>query len=177
MRVLVLLSLATGCGLSPQATAVSTPGLSGPAAEALARAELQVPANASLISVGSVAKPAPASLLPAALTTYLTSTARPRGQRVVARFALPLDTVSPEFWSDWRPLPLPDAAMAFAEAPVEVAGMTGYYRCTVLAASLTSERGWTESSCAQPPANFDSYEVAAYDPAAGELTVVVKQYY
>lgn len=177
MRYLALVAFATGCGLSPQATAVSTPGLSGPAAEALARAELQVPANASLISVGAAAKPAPASLLPAALTTYLSSPAHPRGQRVVARFALPLDTVSPEFWSDWRPLPLPDAVLAFAEAPTEIAGTSGYYKCSVLAASLTSERGWAASSCAQPPANFDSYEVAAYDPAAGQLTVVVKQYY
>lgn len=177
MRSIIIVALLVGCRVSPQETAVSTPGLSGPAAEALARSQLSVPPAASLISVASTADPAPASVLPAALTNYLSGPARSRGQRVVARFALPLDTVNTEFWSDWRPLPLPQATGGFVEGPSEIAGMTGYFRCSVSAASPSSERGWISSSCSEPPANFDSYEVAAYDPAAGQLTVIVKQYY
>ena len=177
MRHLLLVVPLVGCGVSPQATAVSTPGLSGPAAEALARSELSVPPAASLISVASTAHPGATPLLPAALTTYLSAPSHSTGQRVVARFALPLDSVGTEFWSDWRPLPLPDATTRFVEGPAEIAGIAGYYRCSVSAASPSSERGWASSSCATPPANFDSYEVAAYDPTAGQLTVSVKQYY
>lgn len=162
-----------GCGAQPVVDAPSASSV----AEALVRTQFNLPAAAYLAGLSATAAPAAASVLPAALTTYLKGPTSSAHLRVVASFDLAMSAVEPDFWSSWQPLPLAPAIFALSEPPVELAGLAGYYRCDVHAWSPGSSDGWTQGACAQPPANFDSYQVAVYDPQAGRLTVVLKRYY
>lgn len=169
-----LLVGSVACQPPASAAAGST---SPPVAEALVRAQLHLPAAATLTGLAASATPARASVLPAALTAYLSGPEHTPGLRIVASFALPLSAVDPEFWSAWQPVPLPAGVAAFKDPPAELAGLSGYYRCEVHAWSPGTTDGWASGSCAQPPANFDSYQAAIYDPQGARLTVVVKRYY
>jgi hypothetical protein len=152
------------------------------AVEQALRSDLGVPASASLLSITSAgARRAPGtqqSGFGSLLDTYVHGPmSTTNGFRVAATFSLPLSAVDASYWSDWQPLPLPPATRAFRDPPSEVSASVGYYRCSVHSWSPGSTAGWTAGSCVTPPANFDSYEVAAYDPGKGTLTVVLKQYY
>ena len=172
--LLPALVVLAGCSpVSPAVADVTAPAT----AEALIRTRFALPENAALAGLSTQAAPAQASVLPAALSTYLNGPSRASGLRVVASFDLPLADVEPEFWTEWQPLPFPEAVGQFKSPPVELLGLSGYYRCSVHAWSPGTDAGWAAGSCAQPPANFDSYQAAVYDPQAGRLTAVVKQYY
>lgn len=171
--LLVAVGVTVGCGVQPVVDGPTSPST----AEALVRTQFNLPVAASLAGLSATAAPAAASVLPAALTRYLAGPSSNAHLRVVASFELPLSAVEPDFWSSWQPLPLPPAIFALNEPPVELAGLAGYYRCDVHAWSPSSSDGWAAGSCAEPPANFDSYQVAVYDPQAGRLTVVLKRYY
>lgn len=152
------------------------------AVEQALRADLAVPASASLLSITSSGSRRTPDAQRSGLGSLLDAYARgpvstADGFRVAATFSLPLSAVDASYWSDWQPLPLPAATRAFRDPPNEVSASVGYYRCSVHSWSPSSTAGWTAGSCVTPPANFDSYEVAAYDPGKGTLTVVLKQYY
>ncbi len=174
---LALVTVASGPSACQKAPPAAVDLTAAPAAEALVRKQLGLPAGATLKGLAATASSPQTSALPAALSTYLAGPQQTSGLRVVAAFDLPLADVESEFWTDWQPLPLPPAVAAFREPPAELAGLTGYYRCETRAWSPGRDDGWAPGSCASPPANFDSYEAAVYDPQSGRLTVVLKRYY
>lgn len=153
----------------------------GPDPEATVRADFGVPAVATLTGLAVTghlhgATPVRTSAWAGLLDAYLEPPAAERGARVVARFALPFNAVDAAYWSEWQSLPLPPATQDFAAPPVELAGASGYYRCAVHAWSPNTATGWSTGSCIAPPANFDRYEIAAYDPATSALTILLQQY-
>jgi hypothetical protein len=165
--------LPTGCGhIDAPSNAV----------EQVLRADMGVPPAASLLALTSTGSRSAADSKPSGfgslLDTYVYGPANAsKGFRAAATFSLPLSAVDTDYWSEWQPLPLPPATRAFRDPPNEVSASVGYYRCSVHVSIPGSAKGWTAGSCVTPPANFDSYEVAAYDPGLGMLTVVLKQYY
>ena len=165
-----LLWVLTGCGhIDAPSNAV----------EQVLRVDMGIPPAASLLTLTSTGSRSLAdsqrSGFGSLLDTYVYG--QPNGFRAAATFSLPLSAVDADYWSDWQPLPLPPATRAFRDPPNEVSARVGYYRCSVHVSIPGSAKGWTAGSCVTPPANFDSYEVAAYDPGVGTLTVVLKQYY
>ncbi len=173
---LLLLSGLIGCDAAT-ASVPATVAIPGPAAEVMVRQRMDLPPAASLSAVSAVAIAAPASTLPGAVSTWLGGPSKPSGLRVVASFALPMSAVEPDYWSEWQPTPLPSEVAGFREGPVEVAHITGFYRCSVRSSSPGSQSGYSVSGCTRPPANFDAFEVAVYEPTSGAMTVVMKQYY
>lgn len=167
---LLVAALISGCG-------TAAPPHADP--EATLRADFGLPAAATLIALdvqGTLRGSAPASGWASLVAAYLDAPADAHGARVVARFALPFSAVDATYWSDWQSLPLPPATRDFVAPPVELADASGYYRCSVRAWSPNTDAGWSSGSCIAPPANFDRYEVAAYDPATSALTIILQQY-
>lgn len=139
-----------------------------PTDEETARAALDVPPAATLVSI--TADPMTAG------------TFGREGLRIVAVFELgPGDLASYRAsratMPGWGPLPLPPELADFRMPPTELPTGTerglGFCQTGVFVVGTT----FTPSPCAPPPPRFDQYRAAVLDEDTGRLTVVLKNYY
>ena len=112
------------------------------------------------------------------------------GLRITATFKLdPADTSESILKSSsWKELPLPDILKSFPEGPVELPAIkSGRYFCTVWYSGDPTPKGLSPDKtipCEQATLNatpfrdnFDSYQVAIFDPSSHRISVVAKNYF
>ncbi|HEY2366872.1 MAG TPA: hypothetical protein VGH87_10810 [Polyangiaceae bacterium] len=129
--------------------------------EARIRAALDVPSDATLISLR--ASPDDTGF-------------QREGLRIVATFHV--KTPTPVFSAPpWSPLPLPTSIAGFSRPPNELAiPASGTFRCEV--GVYTTGTSHAMSPCASPlPAHFDMYRIATFDPSTGSLSTLMQFYY
>jgi len=130
--------------------------------EARVRAELDVPSDATLISLH--ASPDDTGM-------------QREGLRIVAVFHVKASSAGALSAPPWSSLPLPASVATFNRPPHELAvPPVGTYRCEV--GVYTTGTSHTMSPCSSTlPAHFDMYRVATFEPSTGSLSTLMQFYY